>query len=148
MSTVPIVECTIPSSVDPTVAPPGKHLMSMFCQYGPYHLNGGWNQTARDEFADRCFDVVERHAPGFKASVIDRQILSPVDLESTFNLTGGNIFQGSMALHQLFMFRPVPGFASYRTPVKGLFLCGAAAHPGGGVMGASGWNAAREMLKR
>jgi len=75
-------------------------------------------------------------------------VLSPLDLERTFNLTGGNIFQGSMALHQLFAFRPVPGFASYRTPVRGLFLCGAAAHPGGGVMGAAGWNAAREMLKR
>jgi len=148
MSSQPIVECTIPSSVDPTVAPPGKHLMSMFCQYGPYHLNGGWTDAARGEFADRCFKVVERYAPGFTSSVIDRQILSPVDLERTFNLTGGNIFQGSMALHQLFMFRPVPGYASYRTPVRGLFLCGAAAHPGGGVMGASGWNAAREMLKR
>ena len=148
MSTEPIVECTIPSSVDPTVAPPGKHLMSMFCQYGPYDLDGGWTDAARNEFADRCFRVVERYAPGFTASVLDRQVLSPVDLESTFGLTGGNIFQGSMALHQLFMFRPVPGFASYRTPVRDLFLCGAAAHPGGGVMGAAGWNAAREMLKR
>ncbi len=148
MSREPIVECTIPSSVDPSVAPPGKHLMSMFCQYAPYDLKGGWDQAQKDVFADRCFDVVERHAPGFKASVIDRQILSPADLESTFNLTGGNIFQGSMALHQLFMFRPVPGFAGYRTPIKGLYLCGAAAHPGGGVMGASGWNAAREMLRR
>lgn len=148
MSTEPIVECTIPSSVDPTVAPPGKHLMSMFCQYAPYALHGGWNDAAKNEFADRCFNVVERYAPGFKQSVIDRQILSPVDLESMFNLTGGNIFQGSMGLHQLFMFRPVPGFAGYRTPVKGLYLCGAAAHPGGGVMGAAGWNAAREMLKR
>jgi phytoene dehydrogenase-like protein len=90
---------------------------------------------------------VEQHAPGFKASVLAKQILTPMDLEKTFNLTGGNIFQGSMGLNQLFMFRPVPGFAGYRTPVKGLFLCGAAAHPGGGVMGASGWNAAREMLK-
>jgi phytoene dehydrogenase-like protein len=148
MSTEPIVECTIPSAVDPTVAPPGKHLMSMFCQYGPYDLEGGWTDAARATFADRCFAVVERSAPGFTASVLDRQILAPPDLESMFNLTGGNIFQGSMALHQLFMFRPVPGFASYRTPVKGLYLCGAAAHPGGGVMGAAGWNAAREMLKR
>ena len=148
MSTKPIVECTIPSAVDPTVAPEGKHLMSMFCQYAPYDLAGGWNEARKDEFADRCFAIVEEHAPGFTASVIDRQILSPVDLESTFNLTGGNIFQGSMGLHQLFAFRPVPGFAGYRTPVKGLYLCGAAAHPGGGVMGAAGWNAAREMLKR
>ena len=148
MSTNPIVECTIPSSVDPSVAPPGQHLMSMFCQYAPYALKEGeWNDTRRNEFADRCFNIVEQHAPGFKASVLARQILTPVDLEQTFNLTGGNIFQGSMSLNQLFMFRPVPGFAGYRTPVRGLFLCGAAAHPGGGVMGASGWNAAREMLK-
>jgi len=102
---------------------------------------------AGEVFADAA-TLVERYAPGFTASVIDRQILSPVDLESTFNLTGGNIFQGSMGLHQLFAFRPVPGFAGYRTPVKGLYVCGAAAHPGGGVMGAAGWNAAREMLKR
>src|ERR1700694_1046595 len=145
----PIVECTIPSSVDPSVVPPGKHLMSMFVQYATYKLKEGeWTNALKNEFADRCFNIVEQYAPGFTSSVIDRQILSPVDLENTFNLTGGNIFQGSMSLHQLFMFRPVPGFASYKMPLKGLFLCGAAAHPGGGVMGASGWNAAREMLKR
>jgi phytoene dehydrogenase-like protein len=144
----PVVECQFPSSLDPTVAPPGKHLMSMFVQYAPYHLKEGtWDDAAKDAFADRCFDIVERHAPGFKASVLARQVLSPVDLERMFNLTGGNIFQGSMALHQLFMFRPVPGFAGYRMPLRGLYLCGAAAHPGGGVMGAAGWNAAREMLK-
>jgi phytoene dehydrogenase-like protein len=144
----PVVECTIPSSVDPTVAPPGKHLMSMFCQYAPYALRDGtWDDAARVAFADRCFDVVEEYAPGFKASVIDRQVLSPVDIEATFNLTGGNIFQGAMSLNKLFMFRPAPGYANYRTPVKRLFLCGSAAHPGGGVMGAPGWNAAREMLK-
>jgi phytoene dehydrogenase-like protein len=144
----PIVECTIPSAVDATLAPPGKHLMSMFCQYAPYTLaDGPWDDTARNAFADRCFDVVEAYAPGFKASVIDRQVLSPVDIEAKFGLTGGNIFQGSMSLNKLFMFRPAPGYANYRTPVKHLFLCGSAAHPGGGVMGAPGWNAAREMLK-
>src|SRR5262249_35273971 len=95
----------------------------------------------------RCFDLLNQYAPNFKQSVIARQVLSPVDLERIFNLTGGNIFQGAMTLHQLFMFRPVPGFASYRTPIKGLFLCGSAAHPGGGVMGAAGWNAAREMMR-
>ncbi|MEA2690223.1 MAG: hypothetical protein QOD51_2830 [Candidatus Eremiobacteraeota bacterium] len=147
-STDPVVECTIPSAVDPTVAPPGHYLMSMFCQYAPYTLKAGpWDDTARNAFADRCFDVVEQYAPGFKASVIDRQVLSPVDIEATFGLTGGNIFQGSMSLNKLFMFRPAPGYANYRTPVKRLFLCGSAAHPGGGVMGAPGWNAAREMLK-
>ncbi len=145
----PIVEMCLPSAVDPSVAPPGRHLASMFVQYAPYALaDGPWTDARKDAFADRCFEIVEQYAPGFRASVIDRQVLSPVDLEQTFNLTGGNIFQGSMALHQLFMFRPVPGFAGYRMPVRGLYLCGAAAHPGGGVMGAAGWNAAREMIKR
>ncbi len=147
-SSRPVVECTIPSAVDPTVAPAGRHLMSMFCQYAPYRLRDGhWDDAARNAFADSCFDVVEEYAPGFNATVLDRQVLSPVDIEATFGLTGGNIFQGSMSLNKLFMFRPVPGYANYRTPIKRLFLCGSAAHPGGGVMGASGWNAAREMLK-
>jgi phytoene dehydrogenase-like protein len=147
-STRPVVECTIPSAVDPSVAPPGRHLMSMFCQYAPYRLRDGrWDGAARNAFADSCFDVVEEYAPGFKASVLDRQVLSPVDIEQTFNLTGGNIFQGTMSLNKLFMFRPAAGYANYRTPIKRLFLCGSAAHPGGGVMGAPGWNAAREMLK-
>jgi phytoene dehydrogenase-like protein len=142
----PILECTIPSSVDPTVAPPGKHLMSMFIQYAPYKLKqGSWDEE-KDKFADRCFDILNEYAPNFKRSVIDRQVLTPVDLEKTFNLTGGNIFQGAMNLDALFMFRPVPGYADYRTPIKGLYLCGSAAHPGGGVMGAAGWNAARVIL--
>jgi phytoene dehydrogenase-like protein len=147
MSREPVVECTMPSSLDSTVAPPGKHLMSMFTQYAPYELKSGpWTDELRNEYADRCFDVVEKYAPGFKASVIDRQILTPIDLESKFGLTGGSIFQGAMPLHQLFAFRPVPGYAGYTTPIRGLYLCGAATHPGGGVMGASGWNAARVML--
>ncbi|HZV77797.1 MAG TPA: NAD(P)/FAD-dependent oxidoreductase [Candidatus Babeliales bacterium] len=144
----PVVECTMPSSLDSTVAPPGKHLMSMFTQYAPYALKDGpWTDALRNEYADRCFDVVERYAPGFKDSVIDRQILTPLDLEEKFGLTGGSIFQGAMPLHQLFAFRPVPGYAGYTTPIKGLYLCGAAAHPGGGVMGAAGWNAARVILR-
>jgi phytoene dehydrogenase-like protein len=147
-SKAPVVECTLPSSLDPTVAPAGKHLMSMFVQYAPYTLKDGpWTDAIKNDFADRCFNIVEQYAPGFTSSVIDRQILSPVDLEEKFGLTGGNIFQGSMPVHELFMFRPVPGYASYKTPVKNLYLCGAATHPGGGVMGACGWNAAREMLK-
>ena len=144
----PVVECTMPSSVDPTVAPEGKHIMSMFVQYAPYRLKDGqWDSATRNAFADRCFDIVEQYAPGFKNSVIDRQILTPVDLENTFNLTGGNIFQGAMNLDKLFMFRPAPGYAGYKMPIKGLYLCGSAAHPGGGVMGAPGWNAAREILR-
>jgi phytoene dehydrogenase-like protein len=145
---VPFADICIPSVFDPTLAPPGKHVMSMFVQYAPYKLKEGNWDTAKEAFADRCVDLVNEYAPNFKKSVLHRQVLSPVDLEKTFNLTGGNIFQGSMSLHQLFLFRPVPGHSNYRTPVKGLYLCGAAAHPGGGVMGISGMHAAAEMLKR
>jgi phytoene dehydrogenase-like protein len=128
------------------VAPPGKHLMSMFVQYAPYKLrSGNWDEI-KDAFADRCFEVLAEHAPNFKRSVIDRQILTPLDLERTFGLTGGNIFQGAMTPNQLFFLRPVVGFAGYRTPLRGLYLCGSAAHPGGGVIGAAGWNAARTIL--
>lgn len=144
----PILECTIPSVVDATVAPPGKHLMSMFIQYAPYRLRGATWDELREPFADRCFDLLNEYAPNFRRSVIARQVLTPVDLERTFNLTGGNIFQGSMTLNQLFCFRPVPGFADYHTPIRGLYLCGSATHPGGGVMGAAGLNAAREILRR
>jgi phytoene dehydrogenase-like protein len=144
----PVLECTIPSVVDPSVAPPGKHLMSMFIQYAPYRLREGHWDKLKDAFADRCFDLLDDYAPNFKRSVLARQVLSPLDLERTFGLTGGNIFQGAMTLNQLFFCRPVPGYADYRTPVRGLYLCGSAAHPGGGVMGAAGRNAAREMLRR
>src|SRR5215218_938566 len=147
-SAEPVLECTIPSVVDPTVAPPGRHLMSMFVQYAPYELRDGSWDDQRDTFADRCFDLLDEYAPNFKRSVLDRQVLTPVDLERVFNLTGGNIFQGAMTPGQLFAFRPVPGYARYRTPVRGLYLCGAAAHPGGGVMGTPGLNAAREILGR
>jgi phytoene dehydrogenase-like protein len=144
----PIVELCLPSALDKTVAPEGKHLGSMFVQYAPYKLKEGtWDDARKNAFADRCFDIIEQYAPGFKASVIDRQIVSPLDLEKTFGLTGGSIFQGAMHLNQLFLFRPVVGFANYRTPIKNLYLCGSAAHPGGGVMGIAGANAAREMLK-
>jgi phytoene dehydrogenase-like protein len=147
-SAEPVLECTIPSAVDSTVAPPGRHLMSMFVQYAPYELRDGSWDDEREAFADRCFDVLDEYAPNFKRSVIARQVLAPVDLESVFNLTGGNIFQGAMTPGQLFAFRPVPGYARYRTPISGLYLCGAAAHPGGGVMGTPGLNAAREILSR
>ncbi len=143
----PLLECTIPSVVDPSVAPPGKHLMSMFIQYAPYRLKGATWDELREPFADRCFDLLSEYAPNFKRSVIARQVLTPLDLERTFNLTGGNIFQGAMVPHQLFSFRPAAGWAGYRTPVRGLYLCGSAAHPGGGVIGAAGWNAARVMLR-
>ncbi len=142
----PLLECTIPSVVDPSVAPPGKHLMSMFIQYAPYKLKGTTWDEQREPFADRCFDLLNEYAPNFKRSVIARQVLTPLDLERMFSLTGGNIFQGAMSLNQLFFFRPLPGWAGHRTPLKGLYLCGSAAHPGGGVMGAAGMNAARVIL--
>src|SRR5438094_100135 len=145
-SAQPVLECTIPSVVDPTVAPPGRHLMSMFVQYAPYELRDGSWDDKREAFADRCFDQLDEYAPNFKAAVLDRQVLTPLDLERVFNLTGGNIFQGAMTPGQLFAFRPVPGYARYQTPLRGLYLCGAAAHPGGGVMGTPGLNAAREIL--
>jgi phytoene dehydrogenase-like protein len=147
-SSRPILECTLPSAVDPSVAPPGKHLMSMFVQYAPYKLReGSWDEL-RESFADRCFDLLNEYAPNFRRSVIARQVLTPLDLERVFNLTGGNIFQGAMTLGQLFFLRPALCWAGYRTPIRGLYLCGAAAHPGGGVIGAAGWNAAREILGR
>jgi phytoene dehydrogenase-like protein len=142
----PILEITIPSVVDPTVAPPGQHLMSIFVQYAPYTLREGDWDTLREPFADRCFALLDEYAPNFLRSVLARQVLTPLDLERVFNLTGGNIFQGAMTPSQLFAFRPVPGYAGYRTPIGGLFLCGAAAHPGGGIIGAAGLNAAREIL--
>ncbi|MGH7309588.1 MAG: phytoene desaturase family protein [Candidatus Rokuibacteriota bacterium] len=144
----PILEITIPSVVDPTVAPPGQHLMSIFVQYAPYSLRGNDWDTLREPFADRCFALLDEYAPNFTRSVLARQVLTPLDLERVFSLTGGNIFQGAMTLSQLFAFRPVMGFAGYRTPIGGLFLCGAAAHPGGGIIGAAGLNAAREILGR
>jgi phytoene dehydrogenase-like protein len=143
----PILECTIPSVVDPTVAPQGKHLMSMFTQYAPTKLREGNWDDEKEKYADRCFDILNEYAPNFKKSVVARQVLSPLDIERRFGLTGGNIFQGAMTLDKLFLLRPAFGYANYRTPIRGLYLCGAAAHPGGGVMGACGMNAAREILK-
>jgi phytoene dehydrogenase-like protein len=145
-SAEPVLECTIPSVVDPTIVPPGNHLMSIFVQYAPYELHDGSWDDRREAFADRCFDLLDEYAPNFKRAVIERQVLTPLDLERVFNLTGGNIFQGAMTPGQLFAFRPVPGYARYRTPLRGLYLCGAAAHPGGGVMGTPGFNAAHEIL--
>ena len=148
ISTRPIVEMTLPTSVDSTLAPPGHHVLSLFVQYAPYQLaDGPWDDAARQLLLDRCLTEIARYAPNVPGSVLHHQVLSPVDLERTFGLTGGNIFQGAMPLHQLFNLRPVPGWAAHRTPLNGLYLCGSAAHPGGGVMGACGRNAAREMIR-
>jgi phytoene dehydrogenase-like protein len=147
-SAEPILEITLPSVVDPSVAPPGKHVMNMFIQYAPYKLDDGKNwDDIKEEFGDRCLDLLARYAPNIKNAVIHRQVLSPLDLERTYGLTGGNIMQGSMIPTQLFSLRPVAGWSDHRTPVAGLYLCGAASHPGGGVMGACGRNAAVEILR-
>jgi phytoene dehydrogenase-like protein len=143
----PIVEMTIPTSVDRTIAPPGHHILSLFVQYAPYKLASGSWDDIKEEFADRCVAEIARYAPNVPASIEHRQMLSPLDLERIYGLTGGNIFQGAMPLHQLFNMRPVPGYSDYRTPIDGLYLCGSAAHPGGGVIGACGRNAAKEMLR-
>ena len=146
-SNEPVLEITIPTSVDRTIAPEGQHVMSMFVQYAPYQLAEGTWDDEREAFGDRCIEVLSRYAPNVPDAILHRQVLSPLDLERTYGLTGGNIFQGAMSLGQLFSLRPVAGWADHRTPVKGLYLCGAASHPGGGVMGACGRNAAQEILR-
>ncbi len=143
----PILELTMPTSVDRTIAPPGRHILSMFVQYAPYHLAEGDWDSQREAFGDRCVEVLARYAPNVPGAILHRQVLTPLDLERTYGLTGGNIFQGAMSLSQLFSLRPVAGWADHRTPVQGLYLCGAASHPGGGVMGACGKNAAAEILR-
>jgi phytoene dehydrogenase-like protein len=143
----PVLEMTIPTSVDRTIAPEGKHIMSIFVQYAPYKLAEGTWDDVKESFADRCIELLARYAPNVPGAIIHRQVVSPLDLERTYGLTGGNIFQGAMTPWQLYSLRPVPGWADYRTPLGGLYLCGAASHPGGGVMGACGRNAAQEILR-
>ncbi|KAB1271256.1 Pyridine nucleotide-disulfide oxidoreductase domain-containing protein 2 [Camelus dromedarius] len=145
----PIIELCIPSSLDPTLAPPGCHVISLFTQYTPYTLSGGkaWDELERNAYADRVFDCIEAYAPGFKGSVVGRDVLTPPDLERIFGLPGGNVFHCAMALDQLYFARPVPLHSSYRSPLQGLYLCGSGAHPGGGVMGAAGRNAAHVVFR-
>ncbi len=146
----PMLEMTIPTTYDSTLAPPGKHLMNIFLQYTPYTLSPqvapNWH-ALKDRYADRVLNLIEEYAPGFKNLVLHRHVLSPLDLEEEYGLTGGNIFHGEMSVDQLYFLRPVPGWAKYRTPIRGLYLCASGTHPGGGVMGAPGHNAAREILK-
>ncbi len=144
----PIVEVLIPSTVDDSLAPRGAHVASLFCQHFRYELPQGrrW-EDEREKAADAVIDLVTRHAPNFRASVIARRILSPRDLEREFGLVGGDIFHGKLALNQLFSARPVLGHGNYRMPLRGLYLCGSGAHPGGGVTGVPGHNAAREILR-
>ncbi|MFN3790205.1 phytoene desaturase family protein [Massilia sp.] len=143
----PIVELLIPSTLDPSLAPAGQHVASLFCQHVAPQLPGGASWDAhREEVADLMIDTVDRLAPNFKRSVLGRQIMSPLDLERTFGLVGGDIFHGALGLDQLFAARPMLGHADYRGPVPGLYTCGSGTHPGGGVTGAPGHNAAREVL--
>lgn len=144
----PVVEMLIPSTVDDSLAPPGMHVASLFCQHFPRELPGGasWDD-AREQAADTIVDAVTRFAPNFRAAILARQIHSPLDLERKFGLTGGDIFHGALSLDQLWSNRPLMGYADYRTPVAHLYLCGAGAHPGGGVTGIPGHNAAREILR-
>ncbi|KAM6306536.1 LOW QUALITY PROTEIN: pyridine nucleotide-disulfide oxidoreductase domain-containing protein 2 [Aegotheles albertisi] len=148
-SSRPMIELCIPSALDPGLAPQGCHVVSLFTQYTPSVLAGGkpWDEQARNAYADTVFDCIEAYAPGFKASVIGRDILTPPDLERIFGLPGGNIFHGGMSLDQLYFARPVPSYSGYRSPIPGLYLCGSGAHPGGGVMGAAGRNAAWVALE-
>jgi len=146
----PILEITIPTTYDPSLAPPGKHLMNVFLQYTPYSLARdvapNWH-ALKESYADRVLDMIAEYAPNFKNLVLHRHVVSPQDLEEEYGMTGGNIFHGEMSPDQLFFLRPVPGWAKYRTPIRALYLCGSGTHPGGGIMGAPGANAARELLK-
>ncbi len=143
----PFLEVTIPTTYDPSLAPPGKHIMSIFVQYAPFHLaDGSWERLG-EPYADRVIQTLAAYAPDLPQRVLHRHILTPLDLERHFGLTGGDIFHGEMTPDRLFFLRPLPGWAQYRTPIAGLYLCGAGTHPGGGVMGAPGHNAAREVLR-
>jgi phytoene dehydrogenase-like protein len=143
----PYMDIVIPSMIDPGMAPPGKHVMSIFVQYAPYALNGGWTDAKREAFGDAVIDTLARFAPNIKSAILHRQVITPADIERVTGLSEGNIFQGELALHQLFFFRPASAWARYRTPVRGYWQCGAGTHPGGGIMGASGRLAALEILR-
>jgi phytoene dehydrogenase-like protein len=141
----PIMEITVPTNLDPALAPPGQHVLSAIVQYAPYTLKNGWG-SGRAAFLATALARLEQHAPGLRRSVIAAELLTPVDLEREFRMHGGHWHHGELAFDQFFMVRPVPGAAQHRTPVAGLYLCGAGCHPGGGVMGVAGRNAARQIL--
>lgn len=146
-SASPYVDFLIPTQIDPTMAPPGKHYATIFVQYAPYELaNGTWDDVNREAFAKTVIDKISRHSPDFKDLIVHKEVRSPADIEREVGLTEGNIFQGELTFDQLLFNRPVPGYAQYRSPIKGLYMCGSSSHPGGGVMGAPGANAAREVL--
>jgi phytoene dehydrogenase-like protein len=142
----PYLDVVIPSLIDPAMAPPGKHVMSVFVQYAPYRLEGGWTDPAREAFGDAVVDTLSEYAPNLKSAILHRQVITPLDIERITGLSEGNIFQGELSLQQLFFLRPAPSWAKYRTPIRGLWQCGSGTHPGGGIMGASGRLAALRIL--
>ena len=142
----PYMDIVFPSMLDPGMAPPGKHVMSVFVQYAPYHLNGGWTDAKREAFGDAVINTIAEHAPNLKAAILHRQVLTPLDIERMTGLSEGNIFAGELALQQLFFLRPAAAWSKYRTPIRGYYQCGAGTHPGGGIMGASGRLAALKIL--
>ncbi len=144
----PYIDIVIPSLTDPSVAPPGKHVMSCFVQYAPYDLKEGSWDDHREAFGDAVIDTISQYAPKLKDRILHRQVLTPLDIERDFGLSEGNIFQGELTLEQLFFLRPAPGWADYRTPIRKLYMCGSATHPGGGIMGAPGRNAAMKVMGR
>jgi phytoene dehydrogenase-like protein len=143
----PYIDMVIPSLTDPSVAPPGKHVLSCFVQYAPYKLAAGTWDEQREAFGNNVIDTIAEYSPNIKDIIIGRQVLTPLDLEREFGLTQGNIFQGELSLEQLFFLRPVAGWAYYRTPIDNLYMCGSATHPGGGIMGANGRLASQVILK-
>lgn len=144
----PFVDMMIPTTLDPTMAPPGKHFMSCFVQYCPPQVDGrDWTDADRDAFAETVVSQIAEYSPGFRDRILHMEVRTPREIEAEVGLTEGNIFQGELTFDQLLFNRPVPGYAQYRSPVKGLYICGSSTHPGGGVMGAPGRNAAREILR-
>jgi phytoene dehydrogenase-like protein len=144
----PYIDMVIPTLTDPSVAPPGRHILSCFVQYAPYKLASGTWDEKREAFGDAVVDTIAQYAPNIRNIILHRQVVTPLDLEREWGLSEGNIFQGELTLEQLFFLRPVPGWAQYATPIRSLWMCGSATHPGGGIMGASGRNAARRILRK
>jgi len=142
----PYVDAMVPTQYDPTMSPPGKHMMSVFVQYCPFQVEGGWTDAKRDEFGNAVINQIANHSPNFKDLILHTEVRTPRELEAEVGLTEGNIFQGELTLDQLMFNRPFPGYAQYRGPVKNMYMCSSSTHPGGGVMGAPGANAAREIL--
>jgi phytoene dehydrogenase-like protein len=145
-SSAPAMEITVPTVNDPTLAPAGKHVVSAIVQYAPYALRDSWLEQ-RERFTDLCIATLEKYAPGLRSSIVSAELLTPLDIEQEFRISGGHWHHGELAFDQFFMVRPVPGAAQHRTPLPGLFLCGAGCHPGGGVMGTAGRNAAQQILR-